>query len=354
MKYIDFNFSSSKIIKQPRKLKTIAYIVIFFLAFCVLFLAITPWLQTSRGPGRVLAIDPNLRIQDINSSVSGRIKKWHITEGQIVKKGELIVELEDLDPQFMTRLRTEKEAAFNKLQAIKIATETAALDYERQRSLYDKGLSSRIKFEKAKITYKKFLSEEATTAAKLLNIETKLSRQMTQEIRSPSNGQILKILYGSGNVVVNEGDKLATFLPETQKQAVEVYVSGNDLPLIVPGREVRLQFEGWPAVQVSGWPSLAIGTFGGKVVAVDPSTHKDGKIRVLISPDEKDPYPWPSVKFLRQGNRAFAWIILDEVKLGYELWRQFNGFPPEMKDPIFEEMEKIKNGNKKKKKKKDK
>jgi hypothetical protein len=32
--------------------------------------------------------------------------------------------------------------------------------------------------------------------------------------------------------------------------------------------------------------------------------------------------------YLRQGVRANGWILLDEVRLGYELWRQFNGFPP--------------------------
>jgi hypothetical protein len=25
--------------------------------------------------------------------------------------------------------------------------------------------------------------------------------------------------------------------------------------------------------------------------------------------------------------RAVAWVLLDEVSLGFELWRQFNGFP---------------------------
>jgi hypothetical protein len=25
-----------------------------------------------------------------------------------------------------------------------------------------------------------------------------------------------------------------------------------------------------------------------------------------------------------------GWILLDRVRLGYELWRQFNGFPPRL------------------------
>jgi hypothetical protein len=26
--------------------------------------------------------------------------------------------------------------------------------------------------------------------------------------------------------------------------------------------------------------------------------------------------------------RANGWVLLDSVRLGYELWRRFNGFPP--------------------------
>lgn len=349
MNRIRIEFVSNKLIKEPRVLKVIAYMVVFFFLGTMIFMTVTPWQQMSIGNGKVLAIDPNMRIQSINSSVTGRIKKWHIKEGNFVNKGDLIVELEDLDPNFLDRLMGERDTAFNKLEAIKIATQTAVLDYNRQKALFNKGLSSRIKFEKAKINYKKLLSDEATAAAKLLKIETKLSRQLTQEIRAPKDGQILKIFHGSGSVVVSEGEQLATFVPDTQQQSAEVFVSGNDLPLITPGRKVRLQFEGWPAVQVSGWPSLAIGTFGGEVFAVDPSTNKDGKVRVLIIPDKDDKFDWPSNQYLRQGTRVYAWIMLDEVKVGFEIWRKFNGFPPSMDDPVFKKLENKKNKVKKKK-----
>ena len=41
--------------------------------------------------------------------------------------------------------------------------------------------------------------------------------------------------------------------------------------------------------------------------------------------------PWPSTKYLRAGTQASGWIMLDTVALGYEMWRQFNGFPPALK-----------------------
>ena len=123
------------------------------------------------------------------------------------------------------------------------------------------------------------------------------------------------------------GDVLAHFVPDTDDQAVELWIDGNDVNLIQPGAPVRLQFEGWPAVQFSGWPSVAVGTYGAKVAFVDSHDDGKGRFRVVIVPDGTQ--PWPSRTYLRQGTRATGWVLLGRVKLGYEVWRQFNGFPPE-------------------------
>jgi hypothetical protein len=71
---------------------------------------------------------------------------------------------------------------------------------------------------------------------------------------------------------------------------------------------------------------VAVGTFGGTVAFVDAADDGRGRFRIVVVPDGNE--EWPSGRFLRQGVRANGWILLDEVRLGYELWRQFNGFPP--------------------------
>jgi len=124
---------------------------------------------------------------------------------------------------------------------------------------------------------------------------------------------------------------LATLVPETDSRAVELRISGNDVPLVHKGDEVRIQFEGWPAVQVSGWPSVAVGTFPGQVEVVDTADSGDGSFRVLVTPRHR--VDWPEGHYLRQGTRAQGWILLNEVKLGFELWRRFNGFPVSLPEP---------------------
>lgn len=175
-------------------------------------------------------------------------------------------------------------------------------------------------------------------------IEVKLGSLDRQEIKAPRDGTIFRIPF-QPNQAVKEGDSLMTFVPKTTQLAIELSVIGNDMPLVKLGQEVRLQFEGWPAVQVAGWPSMSFGTFSGNVVQIDPTDNGKGQFRILVLPNEEkrivsvtNPDPeiknaeldqiWPEEeRFLRQGVRANGWVILNKVSLGYELWRQLNGFP---------------------------
>lgn len=182
----------------------------------------------------------------------------------------------------------------------------------------------------AQVSLESARGELARAEQDLLKIETRLTRQASMLITAPRDGSVLRLMVRAGGEMVKTGEPLAMFVPDTEARAVELWLDGLDAPLVSPGRHVRLQFEGWPAVQFVGWPSIAVGTFGGVVAFVD--AHDDGKghFRVVVLPDLEAPPEdhWPASQYLRQGVRANGWILLDEVRLGYELWRQFNGFPP--------------------------
>lgn len=161
----------------------------------------------------------------------------------------------------------------------------------------------------------------------LLDTESKVARQKNQEVFAPFDGFITQINANQGTQILKQGDPICTIVPQTSDRAVRLWVDGNDVPLIEPGRHVRLQFEGWPAVQFAGWPSVAVGTFGGEVVSVDATDDGTGKFRILVRPDPTD-RPWPQERYLRQGVRANGWVLLERVPLWYEMWRNMNGFPP--------------------------
>ncbi len=148
---------------------------------------------------------------------------------------------------------------------------------------------------------------------------------------APCDGVIYRLVTAEGASTVKKGDELFTIVPDVDELAVELTVSGNDTSFIREGQEVRLQFEGFPAVQFVGWPSVAIGTFGGRVKTIDKFSEGAGKFRILIVPDPTQP-EWPGEMFLRQGMRANGWVMLNQVTVGFEIWRQLNGFPPALEE----------------------
>jgi membrane fusion protein, adhesin transport system len=162
---------------------------------------------------------------------------------------------------------------------------------------------------------------------KQLDLEVKVSRQEAQLVRAPRDGVVLRLHGGPGGGQVDAGDVLLTLVPEASSRAVELWVDGNDMPLVKEGEQVRLLFEGWPALQVVGFPGADAGTYAGRVAFVDATDDGEGRFRVVALPDPTAP-PWPDAQRLRQGVRAKGWVLLGQVSLGYELWRRINGFPP--------------------------
>jgi multidrug resistance efflux pump len=304
--------------------------VIFLLLFMIVLLfalLFVPWQQTSFGFGKVLPYHPNERLQSINAPVKGIISKWYVFEGSKVKKNDPIVTISDIDPQLMERLESQKEAVEVALNAANAALETSKKNLDRQFQLAERGLKSQRDYELARLEYNKFLTDVSSKSKELTDIQVKISRQASQVVNAPRAGTIMMVFYPQGGTFVKSGSVLVTLAPETQDRVVELYIDGNDLPLVSIGRDARLQFEGWPAIQFSGWPSVAVGTFGGEVINVDPSDNGKGQFRVLIKPEDNGT-KWPSGDYLRQGVKVKGWILLNQVPLGYELWRLFNDFPP--------------------------
>jgi len=275
----------------------------------------------------------------------------------------------------VTMASQRTKAAQQALEAAQGALKTAELNFQRQKALLEQGLTSTRSFELAELERVRTATEvdrarasltgaeaealaleadrlrvgadldaliddaraseaagraeEANASAELSRLEVRLARQANQVVHAPIDGRVFRLYGGVGGEFVKAGDALMVLVPDTADPAVEVWLDGNDVPLVTEGRKVRLQFEGWPAVQFTGWPSVAVGTFGGVVALVDSHDDGGGRFRVVVQPDPADA-PWPSGRYLRQGMRVNAWVLLDQVKLGFELWRRFSGFPPSL------------------------
>ncbi len=187
-------------VEIPWRLRMAGRVAMSLFTLFMVSIAFIPWTQTITASGRLSAYSPFDRPQDIHSQITGRIKRWHVLEGEVVKKGEIIVELEDVDPSFMAPellnlLRQSKDAiaqtrnaaleraqqlanrigemekllkaavpsaearvleAENKIRAAeqriiaaRIAFETAELNLDRHRQLAEEGLVSQRELEVA-------------------------------------------------------------------------------------------------------------------------------------------------------------------------------------------------------------
>lgn len=392
---------------------------LFWLFFVVpLLMLFLPWLQNVTASGMLTALSPSDRRQTVEAPITGVVSKWYVQEGTRVKKGDVLLEMNDVDPQFQNRLNEQLSANNSKLRAkedelksyqlqlqsyqsvrdakasaasykrdmaiqkVLSATEsihaaqanveTTQLQLARMQRLLAEGLvskrdqevaerdsivanrtlnSAKAQLDAAKaeersanveitqiradaqssIDYanaqaNKIRGEIADSQSSILNAEVNIARQNAQRVVSPRDGTVFRLPVNTQSQIVSRGQSLLVIVPNSNQRAVELMVDGRDAPLIVKNSEVRLEFEGWPAVQVSGWPNVAIGTFVGKVAFVDATDDGKGYFRVMVVPDETK-QKWPEERYLRQGVSVKAWILLEKVFLGYEIWRQLNGFP---------------------------
>lgn len=413
------DLAALKAVRPPHAVRKLAVVLVVLFVTLPMALLTVPWVQNVAGNGRVTAFDPLDRTQIIPAPVTGRLVRLEVQEGVFVKKGDLLAEMADQDPQYALRLQQQYAFAEEKVAAAKgqvdnyelqlesledareaaidsasfelrqtiekvraeLQAQSAAeaeleqkrADRERKWNLFTNGVASELDFQKAeadflsaqakveeakakveqarndekskmakidqvggeyraKLDSTRSNRDEARTKVALAEKEltdavTRVERQKTQTVNAPRDGYILRVHAANSADLLSQGDPLIELIPFTDELAVELWVRGNDAPLITPGRKVRLQFEGWPAVQFAGWPSVAVGTFGGVVAVVDAQGTPDGRFRTLIVPDPDD-QPWPEERFLRQGARSNGWVLLDSVSLGYEIWRQLNAFPP--------------------------
>ena len=224
------------------------------------------------------------------------------------------------------KLRKEWDVAKSESQSV--LQDVMALKKElaaKKDLLQEKRRVAQTKIDYARALEQDSLGSAATVRKEIGDVQMKLGEMGRLVIRAPRDGTIFRMpLYEQGQTI-KEGESILTLIPDSSQEAVELLVNGNDMPLIQIGQEVRLQFEGWPAVQFPGWPSVAVGTFSGQVATVDATDDGKGRFRILVTPTEDA--QWPSERYLRQGVRTNGWVMLQKVTLGYEIWRQLNGFP---------------------------
>ena len=326
-------------------------------------------------------LDPKLilRTQEQVNAKKGTVtyyeQKVQATEDQItnlrtsktLKQDQLTNKITQLQ-QKLTGEKSELEAASNEYNLVKD-------QFERNQEMFKKGLISQTQFQQRNASMqnslaKKTISENKVnqtlqeiqnTKIELRGVDQEYSEKMNKAegekfqslgmietgkgdiaklenqvasytirdgmyyILAPQNGQIINAKKAGIGELLKDGEELLTIVPKNTDYAVEMYVRPVDLPLVVPGQNVRFIFDGFPAIIFAGgWPDQSFGTFPGKIRAVENNIDDKGMFRVIVVEDPKDK-KWP--KQIKMGAGAQGITLLNDVPLWYELWRNINGFP---------------------------
>jgi len=234
----------------------------------------------------------------------------------------------------LTELETRRlklQESLNKKTAVEnkwLASKNAQINAELRLSIVENEFQEKIA---------KGQSDQMSALSSSLESEAQFNKLSIQEasyekrssfyvIKAPQDGYVTKALITGIGETVKEGEKVFSFIPASYDLAVELHVRPIDLPLVMEGNRVRLQFDGWPALVFSGWPGLSFGTYAGEVLAFDKVLGSNGKFRILVVPAEGEE-AWPDL--LRLGSGAYGIAMLKNVPIWYELWRNLNGFPPD-------------------------
>ncbi|MBX3420420.1 MAG: HlyD family efflux transporter periplasmic adaptor subunit [Pirellulaceae bacterium] len=278
--------------------------------------AVTKWEQAKRELASLEA--------ELVDKHNKRMIAEKVFESGIISQEELVTKRQDEQVQQQKVEKAEK------------AVDEAEANYQAQQKALEAKLRD-IEIKNREAQNKVLVEQDKLQSAlqELGNLEVKRQEQVRLKITAPRSGHIQQWFGLEGSDTIKEGDQLFVIVPRASEMAVELLINGNDFPLVHQGDRVRLQFEGWPAVQFVGWPSVAIGTFGGRVNRLAPTDDGKGMFRILVLPDNHLAHDnnWPDQAYLRQGMRANGWVLLRQVSLGYELWRQINGFPPSLPSP---------------------
>ncbi|MCE2843907.1 MAG: HlyD family secretion protein [Sediminibacterium sp.] len=186
----------------------------------LLILLFLPWTQNISSSGHVTTLYQDQRPQQINTVIPGKIVKWYIKEGDVVKKGDTIVELADvkddyLDTNLVARTRDQLVAKEQKLlfYSEKInAIESQINAIENNRNLKINSLENKIEQFKrklisdsseviaAEVDYK--ISQEQLTRGKQLFNQGVVSL-VELERRTAQNNKALAILTEKQQKLLN-------------------------------------------------------------------------------------------------------------------------------------------------------
>ncbi len=232
-------------------------------------------------------IQPEIEVK-ISSEVSGEITALPIKEGQIVKKGDLLVKINpDLYTSGLNRSVSNLSGTKAGLNQADASFKEAKSNYDRNKTLFDKGIISKSDWDKV---VSAFENAQASKESAYYNVQSasatvneardNLSRTT---IYAPADGTISMLAVELGERVLGTQQMAGTEIlrvANLNNMEVEVDVNENDIVKINVGDEAKVEVDAYLKKEFKGIVT-SISNSASSALTADQVTNFKVKIRIL-------------------------------------------------------------------------
>ena len=232
-------------------------------------------------------IQPEVEVA-LSSEVSGEIIELPIKEGQQVKRGDLLVRI---NPDLIQSALTQSQAGLQNVRAqlsqAEASLKNAKLNYERNRTLFEKGVISKsawdgsvADYEMAQANKQSAYYNVQSAAANVKQTRDNLSRT---SIFAPRDGTISKLSVELGERVVGTAQMAGTEIvrvADLSNMEVEVDVNENDIVKVSIGDSTLVEVDAYLKREFKGIVT-EIANSAEQALSVDQVTNFKVKVRIL-------------------------------------------------------------------------
>lgn len=232
-------------------------------------------------------IQPEIEVK-ISSEVSGEIIALPIKEGQVVKKGDLLVKINpDLYTSGYNRTVSNLSGTKAGLSQADATFKEAKASYDRSKTLFDKGIISRSDWDKAIAAFEgaKANKESAYFNVQSANATVKEAKDNLGRttIYAPADGTISSLDVELGERVLGTQQMTGTELlrvANLNNMEVEVDVNENDIVKINIGDSTKIQVDAYLKKEFKGIVT-SISNSASAATTADQVTNFKVKVRIL-------------------------------------------------------------------------
>ena len=232
-------------------------------------------------------IQPEIEVK-ISSEVSGEIIALPIKEGQVVKKGDLLVKINpDLYTSGYNRTVSNLSGTKAGLSQADATFKEAKASYDRSKTLFDKGIISRSDWDKAIAAFEgaKANKESAYFNVQSANATVKEAKDNLGRttIYAPADGTISSLGVELGERVLGTQQMTGTELlrvANLNNMEVEVDVNENDIVKINIGDSTKIQVDAYLKKEFKGIVT-SISNSASAATTADQVTNFKVKVRIL-------------------------------------------------------------------------